>query len=104
MFDVQDLGSRDLSREKVYLVCYVVRLGGMEVRDADKENKKSSRQSITKPPLATGDCLRRPYGVAAIDVTLYIAGKLESDEDKHHFMPFLPLVCFYISFTKYLIL
>jgi len=34
--------------------------------------------------------IRRPWGVAAIDLTLYLTQKLESDEDKHHFMPFLP--------------
>lgn len=82
----QDLGSRDLSRERVYLVCYIVRLGGMEVKEPEKDNKKSIRQSVCKPT----ESLRRPHGVAAMDITLYVAGKLETDEDKHHFIPFLP--------------
>ncbi|KAG8038457.1 hypothetical protein G9C98_006153 [Cotesia typhae] len=30
-----DLGSRDLTRDKVYLVCYVIRVGGMEPREID---------------------------------------------------------------------
>lgn len=77
-----------MNREKVYLVCYVVRIGGMEVKEPDKESKKNSRQSISKPPPST-DVLRRPYGVAAIDITLFLIGKMETDEDKHHFLPFL---------------
>ncbi|XP_046667072.1 LOW QUALITY PROTEIN: dedicator of cytokinesis protein 1-like [Homalodisca vitripennis] len=84
-----DLGSRDLGRERVYLVCYVVRLGGMEVKEPDKDNKKHSRQSVSKPPPVI-EVLRRPYGVAAMDITLFVAGKMETDEDKHHFLPFLP--------------
>ncbi|XP_050543349.1 dedicator of cytokinesis protein 1 isoform X2 [Daktulosphaira vitifoliae] len=72
-----DLGTRDLAREKVYLVCYIVRIGGME---SDSNTKKSLMTSQ----------IRRPWGVAALDLTLYFTRKLESDEDKHHFMPFLP--------------
>ncbi|GLG95601.1 Uncharacterized protein GBIM_02534 [Gryllus bimaculatus] len=78
-----DLGSRDLSREKVYLVCYVVRVGAMEVRDIDH---RRSSHIPKKPP---GDAMRRPFGVAAMDITLYINGRFESDEDKQHFIPFL---------------
>ncbi|KAL1137917.1 hypothetical protein AAG570_009612 [Ranatra chinensis] len=36
------------------------------------------------------DLVRRPFGVAAMDITLYVNGKLEPDEDKQHFLPFLP--------------
>ncbi|PSN51994.1 Dedicator of cytokinesis protein 1 [Blattella germanica] len=78
-----DLGSRDLSREKVYLVCYVVRLGAMEVRDID--HRRSSH--IQKKAHADG--MRRPFGVAAMDITLYFNGKIEGNEEDHHFVPFL---------------
>lgn len=33
--------------------------------------------------------LRRPFGVAAMDITLYLNGKIESDEEKHNFIPFV---------------
>ncbi|KOX80154.1 Dedicator of cytokinesis protein 2 [Melipona quadrifasciata] len=33
--------------------------------------------------------MRRPFGVAAMDITLYITGKLEGDSDHHHFIPFV---------------
>nr|CAD7446283.1 unnamed protein product [Timema bartmani] len=78
-----DLGSRDLIREKVYLVCYVVRVGAMEVRDTDH------RRSSHVPRKSQGEGMRRPFGVAAMDVTLYLSGRLDSDEEKHHFIPFL---------------
>ncbi|XP_023708307.1 dedicator of cytokinesis protein 1 isoform X4 [Cryptotermes secundus] len=78
-----DLGSRDLSREKVYLVCYVVRVGAMEVRDPDH------RRSSHVPKKVHAEGMRRPFGVAAMDVTLYITGKIEGNEEEHHFIPFL---------------
>lgn len=50
MFDLflQDLGSSDLMRPRLFLVCQIIRVGGMEL----KEGKKH-----------TGG-LRRPFGVA----------------------------------------
>ncbi|XP_014208352.1 dedicator of cytokinesis protein 1 isoform X2 [Copidosoma floridanum] len=80
-----DLGSRDLAREKVYLVCYVIRIGGMEAKEMDHKrcsimpNQKSKHQ----------DCMRRPFGIAAMDVTIFINGKLESDPEVEHCLPFL---------------
>lgn len=62
----------------------------MDNKEPEKENKRTGRSSISKVQTTNADTLRRPFGVAAIDITLYIAGKLETDEDKHHFMPFLP--------------
>lgn len=82
-FFYQDLGSRDLNREKVYLVCYVVRVGTMEARDPDH------RRSSHVPKKAHAEGIRRPFGVAAKDVTLYISGKIEGNEEEHHFIPFL---------------
>lgn len=61
----------------------------MDTKEPEKENKRAVRSSITKVPISYSDTLRRPFGVAAIDITLYVAGKLETDEDKHHFLPFL---------------
>jgi hypothetical protein len=82
-FLYQDLGSRDLNREKVYLVCNVVRVGTMEARDPDH------RRSSHVPKKAHAEGMRRPFGVAAMDVTLYINGKIEGNEEEHHFIPFL---------------
>ncbi|XP_075232677.1 dedicator of cytokinesis protein myoblast city [Lycorma delicatula] len=84
-----DLGSWDLNRDKVYLVCYVVRVGSMEATK-DVDSKRSGRNSVTKAPQnSIVDPVRRPFGVAVMDITLYLAGKLEADEDKQHFLPFL---------------
>uniref|UniRef100_A0A671YPQ2 Dedicator of cytokinesis 1 n=1 Tax=Sparus aurata TaxID=8175 RepID=A0A671YPQ2_SPAAU len=71
-----DLGSEDLKREKISFVCQIVRVGRMELRD---NNTKK---------LTAG--LRRPFGVAVMDVTDIITGKMD-DEDKQHFIPFQPL-------------
>lgn len=65
----QDLGKTvDFARQKVYLVAYVVRVGAMEYKEKENETKKESGGAspfISK----TGVQIRRPYGVAAKDVT-----------------------------------
>ncbi|XP_023288564.1 dedicator of cytokinesis protein 1 isoform X2 [Orussus abietinus] len=81
-----DLGSRDLSRDKVYLVCFAIRVGGMDAKEVD-HRRSSIVQNNQKPKNV--DDMRRPFGVAAMDITLYITGKLEGDVEHHHFIPFL---------------
>uniref|UniRef100_A0A8C5Q6X1 Dedicator of cytokinesis 1 n=1 Tax=Leptobrachium leishanense TaxID=445787 RepID=A0A8C5Q6X1_9ANUR len=71
-----DLGSKDLKREKISFVCQIVRVGRMELRDNNTRKLTSG--------------LRRPFGVAVMDVTDIITGKVD-DEDKQHFIPFQPV-------------
>nr|XP_033796805.1 dedicator of cytokinesis protein 1 isoform X1 [Geotrypetes seraphini] len=71
-----DLGSKDLKREKICFVCQIVRVGRMELRDNNTRKLTSG--------------LRRPFGVAVMDVTDIINGKVD-DEDKQHFIPFQPV-------------
>uniref|UniRef100_A0A663FDK3 Dedicator of cytokinesis 2 n=1 Tax=Aquila chrysaetos chrysaetos TaxID=223781 RepID=A0A663FDK3_AQUCH len=59
-----DLGNKDLSRDKIYLVCQIVRVGRMDLKDS---NSKKYTQG-----------LRRPFGVAVMDITDIIKGKAES--------------------------
>ncbi|XP_034635155.1 dedicator of cytokinesis protein 2 isoform X1 [Trachemys scripta elegans] len=73
-----DLGNKDLNRDKVYLICQIVRVGRMDLKDS---NTKKCTQG-----------LRRPFGVAVMDITDTIKGKVESDEEKQHFIPFHPVV------------
>lgn len=47
---LQDLGNKDLNREKIYLICQIVRVGRMELKET---NTKKCTQG-----------LRRPFGVA----------------------------------------
>ncbi|XP_076759593.1 dedicator of cytokinesis protein myoblast city isoform X4 [Xylocopa sonorina] len=82
-----DLGSRDLTKDKVYLVCYVIRIGGMEAKDAD--HRRSSVAQINQKNTKNTENMRRPFGVAAMDITSYINGKHEGDPDHHHFIPFV---------------
>lgn len=68
-----DLGSKDLKRERLFLVCQIIRVGRMDLRET------LSRK------LSTG--LRRPFGISVMDITDITKGKCESDEDKQHFIP-----------------
>lgn len=90
-----DLGSRDLARERVYLVCYVVRVGNMDIRADDPRRGSSavsSRRTLSGIPASNSvppEFLRRPCGIACMDVTDYLSGRLETDEEKQHFVPFI---------------
>uniref|UniRef100_A0A663MZY1 Dedicator of cytokinesis 1 n=1 Tax=Athene cunicularia TaxID=194338 RepID=A0A663MZY1_ATHCN len=59
-----DLGSKDLKREKISFVCQIVRVGRMELRDNNTRKLTSG--------------LRRPFGVAVMDVTDIINGKFNN--------------------------
>ncbi|KAK6633076.1 hypothetical protein RUM43_012819 [Polyplax serrata] len=86
-----DLGSRDLEKEKVYLVCHVIRLGAMEYKETDRDNLRKSSHLVNKKSYnLSSDCMRRPFGVAAMDITLYLSGKIEGSEDTDNFIPFFP--------------
>uniref|UniRef100_A0A9J8CYT0 Dedicator of cytokinesis 2 n=1 Tax=Cyprinus carpio carpio TaxID=630221 RepID=A0A9J8CYT0_CYPCA len=58
-----DLGNKDLGREKIYLICQIVRVGRMDLKDTN--HKKCTMG------------LRRPFGVAVMDISDIIKGKTE---------------------------
>uniref|UniRef100_A0A8C6V3A0 Dedicator of cytokinesis 2 n=1 Tax=Neogobius melanostomus TaxID=47308 RepID=A0A8C6V3A0_9GOBI len=79
-----DLGNKDLSREKIYLICQIVRVGRMDL-------KESYSKKFTHG-------LRRPFGVAVMDISDIIKGKIECDEEKQFFIPFSPYVlCLWVT-------
>ncbi|KAA8588915.1 hypothetical protein FQN60_010260 [Etheostoma spectabile] len=80
-----DLGNKDLCREKIYLICQIVRVGRMDLKETN--NKKCTQG------------LRRPFGVAVMDISDLIKGKIECDEEKQFFIPFFPYVLFSPSIT-----
>ncbi|XP_035017621.1 dedicator of cytokinesis protein 2 isoform X2 [Hippoglossus stenolepis] len=73
-----DLGNKDLNREKIYLICQIVRVGTMDLKE--EKNKKCTHG------------LRRAFGVAVMDISDIIKGKAECDEEKQYFIPFFPVV------------
>ncbi|XP_078484653.1 dedicator of cytokinesis protein 1 isoform X1 [Ciona intestinalis] len=70
-----DLGSKDLLREKIFLVCKIIRIGRMELKEVDHKKRASG--------------LRRAFGVAVMDITSIMKGTQDSDEDKQLFIPFM---------------
>ncbi|XP_076148096.1 dedicator of cytokinesis 2 [Alosa pseudoharengus] len=72
-----DLGNKDLNREKIYLICQIVRVGRMDLKET--HSKKCTLG------------LRRPCGVAVMDISDIIKGKYESEEEKQYFIPFHPV-------------
>ncbi|XP_037536633.1 dedicator of cytokinesis protein 5 [Nematolebias whitei] len=66
-----DLSSSDLMRQRLFLVCQIIRVGSMELKECKKQTAG----------------LRRPFGVAVMDITDIAHGKID-DEDKQHFIPF----------------
>ncbi|RWS31375.1 hypothetical protein B4U80_06775 [Leptotrombidium deliense] len=80
-----DLGSEDLLREKVLLVCQVVRIGVMELKEPDQQLKV---RSTFHPSKKTFDGIRRPFGVAALEITHLLKADSEADETEI-FIPFV---------------
>ena len=60
----------------------------MDSRETEQKNRKSIANNIPGDAIV----LRRPYGVAAIDITLYLSGRIETNEETHHFIPLLQYV------------
>lgn len=85
-----DLGPRDLTRDRVYLVCYIIRIGALEIKDTDHRRLSLVQNTnIKTKTTTTTDTMRRPFGVAAMDISIYISGKVEADIEHHDRIPFL---------------
>lgn len=67
-----DLGSQDLQRDKLYIVCQIIRLGRMDIKDHD-------RKKLTQN-------LRRPFGISVLYISDIVQGKVTDDEDKEYFL------------------
>lgn len=60
--------------------------------EKDSSRRNSHLPGSKKGGMATTAAVsvRRPFGVAAMDLTLYMSGKMEADEETDHFIPFIP--------------
>ncbi|XP_061379985.1 dedicator of cytokinesis protein 1 isoform X3 [Danaus plexippus] len=77
-----DLGS-DIKKERLFLVCHVVRIGSMEPQNVDHRYSILRRSSIS--PSVSGSGMRRPCGVACADITQHLAN---DHSDKEIQLPF----------------
>ncbi|CAH1170856.1 unnamed protein product [Phaedon cochleariae] len=80
-----DLGKKDLERERIFLVCHVIRVGAMDIKELD--HRRSSVSVYSKKNY--NENMRRPCGVAAFDVTDYMSGKSETDLEREYAIPFV---------------
>ncbi|XP_012553779.2 dedicator of cytokinesis protein 1 isoform X1 [Hydra vulgaris] len=65
-----DLGLKDLERDKLYIVCQIIREGRMDIKDNDS--------------LKFTQKLRRPFAVAVLHVSDIVQGKALQDSDKEY--------------------
>lgn len=79
------MGKKDLERDKIFLVCYVVRVGAMDTKEVD--HRRSSVSVFNKK--GSNENMRRPCGVAAFDITNYMNGKLDTDLEQEFSVPFV---------------
>lgn len=93
-----DLSSEDLRRNKIYLVAYVIRIGAMDTKESESRrvsvasavmSKRSSTQSQSSSVLNLNDMMRRPFGVAALDLTPIIKKAEDFKSDSQLSMPFI---------------
>ncbi|KAF5292477.1 hypothetical protein FQA39_LY14024 [Lamprigera yunnana] len=80
-----DLGKRDLERDKIFFVCYVVKVGAIDSKEVDHRRSSMSVGAHKKHCKVE---VRKPFGVAAKDVTSILCGKLETDLDQEFVVPF----------------
>lgn len=94
-----DLSSMDLLRNKIYLVAYVIRIGAMDTKESESRrvsvasavlSKRSSTQSQNSSILNLNEVMRRPFGVAALDLTPIIKKAEDFKSDTQLSMPFIP--------------
>lgn len=91
------MGKRDLEREKIYLVCLVIRIGAMDTKELD--HRRSSVSTNHKKNY--NENMRRPCGVAAFDISSYMSGKLETDLEKEFAIPFIRCVLYFIYMISF---
>ena len=80
-----DLGTRDLQRDKIFFVCQVIRIGGMDIRETVESVQ---RTKTVNPSKKYSEGIRRPFGVAAMEITDIITEKICIEEKI--FIPFIP--------------
>ncbi len=97
-----DLSSMDMLRNKIYLVAYVIRVGAMDGTAGEKSNRLSTTGSILSSKRSSSQSqntsttnlnetqMRRPFGVAAIDLTPIIRKADDFKSDTQLSMPFVP--------------
>lgn len=86
-----DLSGQDLDKTKIYLVAYVIRLGGMEETSERRTSTLTFKRQSTASSTSSDskDYLRRPYGVAYIDLTPIIRKVEDNSNDQEYRMPFM---------------
>nr|XP_058959333.1 dedicator of cytokinesis protein 1-like [Pocillopora verrucosa] len=72
-----DLGTKDLKREPVYIVCQIVRVGRMDIKETDSKRLTHN--------------LRRPFGIGLLNIEDLFNGTAQYDEEKEHFLQLLLL-------------
>ncbi|XP_049823522.1 dedicator of cytokinesis protein 1 isoform X5 [Aethina tumida] len=83
-----DLGKKDLERERIFFVCQVIRVGAMEAKELELRRSSVSAMNAKNNKSYINN-MRRPLGVAAMDITNYLSGKLESNLEKEFSVPFV---------------
>lgn len=88
----------DLLRNKIYLVAYVIRIGAMDAKESDSRrvsvasavlSKRNSTQSQTSTVANLNELMRRPFGVAVLDLTPIIKKAEDFKSDSQIPMPFI---------------
>ncbi|XP_058117001.1 dedicator of cytokinesis protein 1 [Anopheles coustani] len=96
-----DLSGNDLSRNRIYLVAYVVRIGAMDGKDTDLRrssmaNSTGAAGSGTPSSTSLSSIganeyhMRRPFGVATLDLRPIIKRSEDFKSDTQLKMPFIP--------------
>lgn len=87
MISLQDLGTKDMLREKIFFICQVIRIGGMDTKESGDTMQRAKSLHASKK---VSGGIRRPFGVAAMEITDFINEKTIPDSEDQFQIPFLP--------------
>lgn len=71
-------------RDSIFLVVQVIRCGDMFPPSESESKPIKSTAALYKTTM------KRPFGVAALDVTAILNGSINPDDDRQHFVPIVP--------------
>lgn len=74
-------------REKIFFVCQVIRIGGLNSKESGDTIQRSKSLHSSKK---FSDGIRRPFGVAAMEITDIITERTIPDPDEQFQIPFIP--------------
>ncbi|EDO28651.1 predicted protein, partial [Nematostella vectensis] len=86
-FAIQDLGTKDLKRDRVFLVCQIIRVGRMDLKEpASKKLTKNLRRCFGGAGMNIENVSKVSTFFSVLNLSDLMSGKGSYEDDKEHFL------------------